>query len=54
MIGDLYALGFILPGIHLKSYMLLLYNHNYASIILGFLALHVPTLLMTYIFLGYR
>lgn len=54
MIGDLYALGFIIPGLHLKSYMLLLDNHNFASITLSFLALHIPTLLLMYVFLGYR
>ncbi len=44
--ANLYALAYLLPGLHLKVYFLLIGTHEWSFLILAYLALHLPSLLM--------
>jgi hypothetical protein len=52
--ANLYALGYLLPGLHLKAYFLLLGTQQWSFLLLAYFALHLPSLLVLCLGVAYR
>jgi chromate transport protein ChrA len=52
--ANLYALGYLLPGLHLKTFFLLFAGEDWPFLALSYLALHLPSLLVLCTGLGHR
>lgn len=52
--ANLYSLGYLLPGLHLKTFFLLFQSEDLSFLVFSYLAIHLPSLLMLCISLGYK
>ncbi len=49
LVGDLFGLGYIFPGLHIKSFFLLFVHNNIKTIIISYIALFLPSVLFIYV-----
>lgn len=52
--ANLYALGYLLPGLHLKTFFLLFGDEEWPFLCLSYLAVHLPSLLLLCAALAHR
>jgi hypothetical protein len=52
MVTNYYGFGYILPGLHLKSFFLILQDCSLLSIIFSYFAIHLPSLLLLCVYIG--
>jgi chromate transport protein ChrA len=52
--ANIYALGYLLPGLHLKTFFLLVAGEGWAFVTLAYLAVHLPSLLLACVGLTQR
>ncbi len=52
-IANLFSFGVLLPGLNLKSFFLLLQGYKITTLILSYLALHLPSLLLMCVYINF-
>lgn len=52
--ASIYALGYLLPGLHLKALFLLLRQGSWSFLLFAYVALHLPSLLMLCLGVAHR